>query len=382
VNIVFASHTAMGGPFVVGSHHLARQFAAMGHSVLHLSTPITPFHLMSRHEAAIQTRFANWRQDGISRDKGLLEYVPLALVPWQASRYLLGRANPLLWCMPTLARVMRRIGFSIVDLLLVDQPKMVGIEDIVSPRKLIYRATDLYHEFTGDERVATAEVILARKAHLLVGTSQPVVDHLQALRTQKRALLLENGVDVEHLATARPLPVEYQNIRTPRAVYIGALDERLDVSIIRDLCLAIPQLSVIAIGPVPASLPAALKGISNLVLLGPRSYDLIPAFLQHADIGLLPLTSHPANAGRSPMKLYEYGAAGLYVVATATPELVRRSLPFVCLARDGGEFIAGVQAVLDKPALLEDKRRAAREISAGMDWKGIAARLLNEIGEA
>jgi glycosyltransferase involved in cell wall biosynthesis len=129
-------------------------------------------------------------------------------------------------------------------------------------------------------------------------------------------------------------------------------------------------------------MPAALKGIRNLVLLGPRSYDLIPAFLQHADIGLLPLTSHPANAGRSPMKLYEYGAAGLYVVATATPELVRRSLPFVCLARDGSEFIAGVQAVLDKPGLLEDKRRAAREISAGMDWKGIASRLLNEIGAA
>jgi glycosyltransferase involved in cell wall biosynthesis len=162
-------------------------------------------------------------------------------------------------------------------------------------------------------------------------------------------------------------------------VYIGALDARLDFVMIRELCLAIPQLTVILIGPLLNPPPQALSCLRNLLLLGPRSYDSIPAFLQHAEVGLLPLTSHPSNAGRSPMKLYEYGAAGLCVVAISTPELSRRALPFVALAKDTGEFIAHVKAVLDNPQLLADKRRAAKEISGRMDWSGIAKRLLDEV---
>jgi glycosyltransferase involved in cell wall biosynthesis len=376
MNIVFASHTAIGGPFVVGSHHLAQQFAGMGHSVLHLSTPLTPFHVLKMHDSAIQNRFEIWRKGGITRREGLVEYGPLALVPWQLSRCLLDWTNLLLWCIPTVPQALQGAGFRKVDVLLVDQPRMVGIEDIVSPDKLVYRATDLY---PGDRHVAKAEARLVEKADLVVGTSKPVVDHLQALCVHKRALLLENGVDVEHIAVQRPMPSEYHTVPAPKAIYVGALDARLNFAIIRDLCLEIPQLTVILIGPLSNPLPQALIGLRNLVLLGARPYDSIPAFLQHAEVGLLPLTSHPSNTGRSPMKLYEYGAAGLCVVATATPELSRRALPFVALARDASEFVANVRTVLENPKLLAERRRTAKEISATMDWNGIAQKLLREI---
>ena len=42
MKIAFLSHTAMGGDFVVGSHHLATALAARGHDVLHMSAPVTP----------------------------------------------------------------------------------------------------------------------------------------------------------------------------------------------------------------------------------------------------------------------------------------------------------------------------------------------------
>ena len=64
LTIVFASHTFMGGTFVVGSHHLARCLANQGHRVLHLSTPVTPFHLVGWSNAETKGRFETWWHGG------------------------------------------------------------------------------------------------------------------------------------------------------------------------------------------------------------------------------------------------------------------------------------------------------------------------------
>jgi glycosyltransferase involved in cell wall biosynthesis len=354
LNIVFLSHTFLGGSFVVGSHHLARNLARLGHSVAHISTPITPFHLFRRsNNKESLARFELWQRHGQHESPSLFEYVPMSLIPWTFARWALtSKQNPYLLTGPTIRSVLQRQGFDSIDILLVDQPKFAGIRHLLNPRRLVYRATDLYASLTGDAIVNRAEKILSnQEADLLIGTSWPVLNHLEQLAPGKPSLLLENGVDLEHFSEPRSQPAEYVDRRRPRILYVGAIDDRFDTKAIAILANERPDWDIFLVGPISRDLSEILD-ISNVSVLGSRPYRDLPAFMQHADIGLLPLNNHPANAGRSPMKLYEYAAAGLPVVAKRTPELSRRSDNFV-VPYDESNKIA---QALDQAVHLERKQ--------------------------
>jgi glycosyltransferase involved in cell wall biosynthesis len=136
------------------------------------------------------------------------------------------------------------------------------------------------------------------------------------------------------------------------------------------LVRARPDIEFIIIGGGPDCATIAASPLRNLRLLGPRPYAMLPAYLQHAHAGILPLNDHPANAGRSPMKLYEYAAAGLPVLATRTPELVRRTLPFV-------RFIDPCTPELSLDGLLQERPIPDPDEIATHDWSRIAARVLD-----
>src|SRR4029077_5560749 len=121
-NIIFISHSYMGGQFSVGSHHLAREIAAPGHRVLHISSPITPFHFLTRTRQDHQARIARWRSHGRDKD-GVFDYVPLAPIPWQCARFAVRfKFNAFANFYPSLATVLRRLRIDRVDLLLQDAP--------------------------------------------------------------------------------------------------------------------------------------------------------------------------------------------------------------------------------------------------------------------
>ena len=59
----------------------------------------------------------------------------------------------------------------------------------------------------------------------------------------------------------------------------------------------------------------------NVHLLGLRAYDALPDVLRGADAALIPYSLNELTASIFPMKVYEYLAAGLPVVATPLPSL-------------------------------------------------------------
>jgi glycosyltransferase involved in cell wall biosynthesis len=104
---------------------------------------------------------------------------------------------------------------------------------------------------------------------------------------------------------------------------------------------------------------SALGGEANVHLLGARRYSELPDVLRGADAGLIPYARNTLTDGIFPMKVYEYLAAGLPVVATQLPSIA--GVAEVATASDA----PGLAALLDNALAHDDPtRRAARSQAA------------------
>ena len=150
--------------------------------------------------------------------------------------------------------------------------------------------------------------------------------------------MIENGVDIDRFAVSGSAP------RPDVCVYVGAFDARFDWEQTRSWAAGHPQWRFVLAGP-GASPSESLP--DNVDVVGPVPYEDLPGLLSGARVGMLPLSSDPLNRGRSPMKLYEYLAAGLAVVSRETPVLHAAPEDGVYTYADEGEASVALRAALE-----------------------------------
>jgi glycosyltransferase involved in cell wall biosynthesis len=83
----------------------------------------------------------------------------------------------------------------------------------------------------------------------------------------------------------------------------------------------------------------------NVHLLGRRSYQSLPSYCKIFDVAIMPFLVNELTLAANPLKVREYLAAGLPVVATPLPEVVKLS-SLVHLARTPQEFLDRTEALL------------------------------------
>ncbi|MCB1955279.1 MAG: glycosyltransferase [Rhodocyclaceae bacterium] len=373
MKILFLSHTAAGGAFVVGSHHLSRAMARQGHAVVHLSPPVTPAHLLQVRDAFVRRRALRWLRGGESL-AGVADVVPFSVLPWGIARRVSRTPYRLFadLARASVRRLLRQHGMRTPDLILVDEPRLCGLLSQFPRARVVYRPTDLYAEIRGDASIREAERQMVARADAFIATSEPVAAHLRSLGASE-VLVVENGVDVEHfLSTSTSAQGPVLEHAGPVAIYAGALDDRFGVESIRAAATARADVLFLLAGPGGPAVRSQLEGLQNVRFTGPIDFSELPAWFRRASVGLLPLSDHPSNAGRSPMKLYEYAASGLPVVASWTPELARRALPFVSLAKSPEAFARALDEVLAGPG----DRGSCIELARAQAWPAKCAQVL------
>jgi len=292
--ILFLSHSHAFRSFRVGSHHYARELAHHGADVVHLSTPISRFHRIlgrvSREEESAVPRGSHTDVDGVTH------LVPRTTLPVPYGRF-------------TVKSELMRNGISVrFDAVLIDQPLLWDNTVRTLAPRLVYRPTDLYPSGV-KSRIQQRIAVFADG---VIATSEEVLRSLGNLT--KPTLVLGNGVDVSHFVRS----IQEAESTHPVCVYVGALDQRFDWTQVDAWARAFRGVRFVVAGPAPRP-PAGLP--RNVELVGAVPYASLPELLGGARVGVLPLSDDPLNAGRSPMKLYEYLAAGLSVVSRRTPAI-------------------------------------------------------------
>jgi len=357
-------------PVHLSAHHLAKFLARRGWRPCFLSTPTSFLHRL-RFPSDLETRerFADWQAGGAwDLEHGVFHYTPLALLPPSRTRGLdstwLFRNWPrLTW--PALAPFLAARGFGKPDLIIADSALMLPLWQSLGRPRLVYRVTDLNDAYPNQPTTLRAlELEIARAAELVVYTGDALGPYVAQL-APARSLCIGNGVDVAHFSGQQQLPPEYADIPSPRAVYVGTVAEWFDTGLIARTARALPDVSFVIIGPGSTRLHA-LAGLGNVYCLGTRPYAAIPAYFQHAALGLIPFArdSHADFVDSiNPLKLYEYMAAGLGVVSTAFRQISELASP-ARIATSPEDFITAVGALARAPS----DGIAERAFAHRFDW--------------
>src|SRR3712207_4683274 len=97
-----------------------------------------------------------------------------------------------------------------------------------------------------------------------------------APRARAGAHLFPSGVEPEHYARAR---AERRPRERPVAGYVGVIDERIDLGIVRGLAERLPGWDVQMVGPVFKIPPESLPQGPNLHYPGMQPYERLPEIM-------------------------------------------------------------------------------------------------------
>lgn len=185
---------------------------------------------------------------------------------------------------------------------------------------------------------------------LLVTISRRLAEHYHERGVPlEKLIVLESGVDLQLFQ--RPINRPPSPLSTPRpnAVYSGHLYEYNGIHTVIEAAQLLPDVSFHFVGGWPRHVRRQKRrahemGLDNVNFHGLVPQSVVPPFLWHGDVLLLPLSQrYPNAAWASPVKMGEYLASGTPIVATSTIAL-RELL--------AGEEVAFVEP--DNPAALAE----------------------------
>ena len=287
-------------------------------------------------------------------------------------------------------RAMRAAGIH-RPILWVSKPEMKFVVDHFDDAFTIYHVVDEYGGYTGlqpeqRDALARTEAQLLDQVDLVIVASP----ELQAAKqgSGRTLLVLENGVEPVEYADARNQqaePADLAGIPRPRLGYSGLIGKRLDLDLLRATAEHRPDCSLVLIGKVDtreceAEL-AELESLPNVYLLGEKPGDKVAGYVVGFDVGLLPYAINLETQHISPIKMYEYWAAGAPVLSTAIPAAQRHDFA-VHVADSPAAFLRALDALLLSESVEESQRLI--EIAAQNSWQArvdtVSAELRSMIG--
>ena len=219
---------------------------------------------------------------------------------------------------------------------------------------------------------------------------------LEAGLPGEKLLVLPDGVDLDAFTPAfsreqarRQLGL---NTQRPLAVYVGHLYDGRGVGLILEAAAALPEVDFLLVGGHDQDVArwrgqARAQGLANLTLTGFVPNSQVPSYLWAGDMLLMPYeTSCPTSGHMSPLKMFEYLAAGRAIIASDLPALgpvlTHGTNAWLCPPDTTQPFTQAVEHLAASPELRQSLARNALATAREYSWDRRVERILEFVRAA
>lgn len=253
---------------------------------------------------------------------------------------------------------LKKVIFWLYHPLLLDHiPKEKGI--------LVFDAVDDLREHSSfsscREEILNHYRRIKEEAHLILTVSKGLEEYFS--REKGWVYCIKNGVPEDFFVKKYKPLEELKGLDPPIIGYVGVMEGRFDVELIKMVAHSIVEGTVLLAGPIWEGMEE-LKNEERITFLGFRPYKQVPSIIQSFQVALIPHLVNPLTESMDPIKLYEYLAVGCSVVSTRVAG-VEEFEDVIEIADSREEFVIAVKRVLKEPGLSSVRREAAK----GHTWK-------------
>ncbi len=286
--------------------------------------------------------------------------------------------------------LLQHLGRNSADVLYLFHPGFLDYVDTVPHDCLVYHAYDDLSKqggYTGC--IETKEKQLLAKADEVFASSRAIQQRLKDLSGREDVAFVPNGVDFGYFSDSTVSePQDLSSIPRPRIGYVGAINRKVDLELVRYLAENLTGCSFVMVGPV-GQLDSAdmavfkqLNKCENVYFLGAKAPDQISAYMHHCDINTMIYKSDQglwASSGY-PLKLHEYLAVGKPVIS-ADIESVREFNSVVVIPDSQEAWLTEIQACLDESSTNE-RTEDRRNVAIKNTWDNRVKMLLERLSAA
>ncbi|MDQ3392839.1 MAG: UDP-galactopyranose mutase [Bacteroidota bacterium] len=203
-------------------------------------------------------------------------------------------------------------------------PMALSFTDHLRPLMTIYDCMDELSHFKGAPvNLLQNEERLFKMADLVFTGGQSLYEY----KKNKHANIhpFPSSIDKEHFSSGlfKTDPEDQKDIPHPRLGFFGVIDERLDIELLDGVAEACPDWNIVMIGPTVKIDPSTLPRKANIYYLGPKDYKVLPQYLAHWDVAMLPFARNESTRFISPTKTPEYLCAAKPVISTSIMDVIR-----------------------------------------------------------
>lgn len=197
-----------------------------------------------------------------------------------------------------------------------------------------------------ERRVRSHHPGVMDRADIVLASAPPLINKYEPERPD--IVLVENGVEPTRFRDDLAIPEELRTIANPIVGYHGAVARWFDFDLFEAVAGSMPEYDFVIVGPVDDDASARVRGFSslpNVHMVGAVPSDEVPNYVASFDAGIVPFVVDELTRGVSPLKMYEYLAARVPVVATPLP--VCKAHPVVRTASTPESFASELRAAIE-----------------------------------
>ena len=223
--------------------------------------------------------------------------------------------------------------------------------------------------------------ISANKQFYVVSSAKELYKKIAVYRGDNNHILAQNAVDYEHWQVDPKSYKKHSDISDIKADgkpvigYFGALAKWFDYELLKYCAKTLPDYNFVLIGWQYDD-SYSKNGISeynNIKFLGSKDYSVLPEYITAFDVATIPFLINEITLSTSPVKLFEYLAAGKPALCTMMPECM--DTPCVMIGKTHEEYAGLLKKAVSEsgnPELIAQRKSEALKNT----WKSRVEKIL------